>query len=146
MVHGLLWLPLLIFFVWITWAGWNEYQKVETYKEWANQFERAKYDIYAALGQSGRTLTWGLPTRQGVINLKTAQLGSIRSIDLLLKGDDTFTSGVKGIAKKSEAVIQLNLEDGDQPHIPFTDTDMAKQWHIFLVKTLESVDPASVEG
>ena len=136
MVHGLLWLPLLVFFFWITWAGWNEYQKVETYKQWATQFERAKYDIYAALGQSDRTLTWGLPTRQGVIDLHKAELNHIHTIDLLIKGDDTFTQNVKGIAKKGEAVIQLNLEDGTTPQIPFTDATLAKQWHEFLVQHL----------
>ncbi|MEM9807157.1 MAG: hypothetical protein AAF959_17975 [Cyanobacteria bacterium P01_D01_bin.56] len=86
MVHGLLWLPVLVFFFWITWAGWNEYQKVETYQQWATQFERAKYDIFAALGQRGRSLTWGLPTRQGVINLQTLELDAVDSIDLLTKG------------------------------------------------------------
>lgn len=140
MLHGLLWLPLLIFFFWITWAGWNEYQKVETYQEWAKQFERAKYDIHAALGQTDRTLTWGLPTRQGVIDLQTAQLDSIQSIELLLKGDDAFRQVVDDTAKKGKAVIQLNLENGSQSQIPFIDKDMATQWHGFLVKTLESLE------
>ena len=136
MIHGLLWLPLLVFFFWITWAGWNEYQKVETYKQWASQFERAKYDLYAALGQSNRTLTWGLPTRQGIIDLQTAQIDHIQTIDLLVKNDDAFAQTVKGIAKKGEAVIQLNLKDGKTPQIPFTDAELAAQWHQFLVKTL----------
>ncbi|MEM9486219.1 MAG: hypothetical protein AAGA83_21280 [Cyanobacteria bacterium P01_F01_bin.116] len=134
MVHGLLWLPLLVFFFWITWAGRNEYQKVETYKEWATQFERAKYDIYAALGQTDRTLTWGLPTRQGVINLQQANVDQIQTIDLITKGEDAFTQGVQGIAKKGAAVIQLNLADGNSPQIPFTDADLARQWQTFLVK------------
>ncbi|EKV02284.1 hypothetical protein Lepto7375DRAFT_4507 [Leptolyngbya sp. PCC 7375] len=143
MIHGLLWLPLLIFFFWITWAGWNEYKKVETYKQWATQFERAKYDIYAALGQVERTLTWGLPTRQGVIDLQTIQFDQIRTIDLLIQGDDAFTQAVKGTAKKSEAVIQLNLQDGKTPQIPFTDVELAKQWHGFLAQTLQATENAA---
>ena len=138
MLHGLLWLPLLVFFFWITWAGWNEYQKVETYKQWATQFERAKYDIYAALGQTAQTLTWGIPTRNGVVDVQTAQLNSLRSTDLLIKGDEAFKRGVNGPAQKGDAVIQLNLEDGSTPQIPFTDAELAKQWHGFLVKTLET--------
>ena len=138
MVHGLLWLPLLIFFFWITWAGWNEYQKVETYKEWATQFERAKYDIYATLGQTGQTLTWGIPTRKGVVDVQTTQLNNLRSTELLIKGDDTFTDSVTGSAKKGDAVIQLNLADGSTPQIPFTDAELATQWHSFLMKTLEA--------
>ena len=138
MIHGLLWLPLLVFFIWITWAGWNEYQKVETYKQWATQFERAKYDIYSALGQIDRTLTWGLPTRQGIIDLQDTQLEHIHSIDLLLKGSDGFTQTVTKPAKKGAAVLQLNLSDGSTPQIPFTDADLARQWHKFLVTTLET--------
>lgn len=136
MIHGLLWLPLLIFFFGITWAGWNEYKKVETYKQWATRFERAKYDIYAALGQSEHTLTWGRPTRQGIIDLKRAQLDDVTSIELLIKGEDAFRQKVSGKARKSEAILQLNLEDGRTPQIPFTNVDLAKQWHQFLLKTL----------
>mgnify|MGYP001801827908 FL=1 len=131
MVHGLLWLPLLIFFFWITWAGWNEYRKVETYKQWATQFERAKYDIYAALGQADRTLTWGRPTRQGIVELESAQLDQVHAVDLLLKGDSALDRTVKGAA-----VIQLQLEAGRKRLIPFTDAALAEQWHQFLAKTL----------
>ncbi len=136
MVHGLLWLPLLIFFFWITWAGWNEYKKVETYKEWATQFERAKYDIYAALGQSERTLTWGLPTRQGIVNIQHTQLDNVSSIDLLIKGDEPFNQSATGPAKKGEAILQLNLRDQQPCQIPFTDAELAKRWHGFLTTTL----------
>lgn len=139
MVHGLLWLPLLVFFVWITWAGWNEYQKVETYQQWASQFERAKYDIYAALGQTGQTLTWGTPTRQGIIDEQSIQLNHIRSIDVFNKDEDDFKQAVKGSAQKSEAVIQLTLEDGNTPQIPFTDVELAEQWHRFLASTIETI-------
>ena len=140
MVHGLLWLPLLVFFIWITWAGWNEYQKVETYKQWASQFERAKYDIYAALGQTGQTLTWGLPTRQGIIDPQSIKLNHVRSIALLNKDEVAFKQTAQGNAKKSEAVIQFTLEDGTTPQIPFTDVDLATQWHNFLTKTIETID------
>ena len=131
MVHGLLWLPLLVFFFWITWAGWNEYRKVETYKQWATQFERAKYDIYAALGQVDRTLTWGRPTRQGIVELESAQLDQVAAVALLLKGDNQLDRTVKGAA-----VIQLQLGEGRKRLIPFTDATLAEQWHQFLVKTL----------
>ena len=140
MVHGLLWLPLLVFFIWITWAGWNEYQKVETYQQWASQFERAKYDIYAALGQTGQTLTWGLPTRQGIIDAQSIQLNHVRSVELFNKDEDAFKQAVTGSAKKSEAVIQLTLDDGNRPQIPFTDADVAQQWHRFLSQTVAAIE------
>ncbi|NEP59494.1 MAG: hypothetical protein F6K31_21200 [Symploca sp. SIO2G7] len=139
MVHGLLWLPLLVFFSWMTWAGWNEYQKVETYKQWAIQFERAKYDIYAALGQTERTLTWGRPTRRGIVDLQSIQLNAVCSVDLLNKGDAAFRQTVDGTSPKSAAVIQLTLEDGNTPQIPFTDAELAKQWCGFLTKALNII-------
>ena len=66
MERGLLWLPLLVAFFGLAWSGWNEYQKIEFYKQWAEKFERHKYDIYAVLGQQGDRLTWGQPTRKGL--------------------------------------------------------------------------------
>ncbi|MEO0870089.1 MAG: hypothetical protein AAFY17_16990 [Cyanobacteria bacterium J06642_11] len=142
MLHGLLWLPLLIFFFWITWAGWNEYQKVETYKQWAVQFERAKFDILAALGQTERSLTWGVPTRQAIIDLQTVELAQLSSIDLIVKGDDGFAAA-KDLAKKSEAFLQLQLTGSNIHQIPFTDVDLAQQWYEFLTKTLPQLrDPA----
>ena len=39
MERGLLWLPLLGVFIWLSWAGWNEYQKLEAYRAWAESFE-----------------------------------------------------------------------------------------------------------
>lgn len=51
MEHGLLWLPLLAAFFWLAWQGSQEYQKIEAYRTWAEQFDKAKYDIYAVLGK-----------------------------------------------------------------------------------------------
>ncbi len=62
MERGLIWLPLLGLFIWLAWQGRNEFQKVEAYQNWAKQFEKSKYDIYAVLGQNGNELTWGKPT------------------------------------------------------------------------------------
>jgi hypothetical protein len=71
MERGLLWLPLLVVFFWLAWSGWNEYQKIESYKRWAEQFERHKYDIYAVLGQKGDRITWGRPTRNDPLDIQT---------------------------------------------------------------------------
>ncbi|HEY9736368.1 MAG TPA: hypothetical protein V6D06_08800, partial [Trichocoleus sp.] len=86
MERGLLWLPLLAVFIGLAWAGWNEYQKVEAYKLWAQQFERAKYDIFAVMGQSGSQLTWGKPTRRDPIELESLSLDSVSQINLEADG------------------------------------------------------------
>jgi len=82
MERGILWLTLLAAFIWLAWQGRNEYQKVEAYRNWAQQFERAKYDIYGA--SSEWHLTWGSPTPKGPIKLETFSLKDVQSIRLLV--------------------------------------------------------------
>ncbi|NER00329.1 MAG: hypothetical protein F6K30_27140 [Cyanothece sp. SIO2G6] len=77
MIHGLMWLPLLAIFIGLAWAGWNEYQKVEVYRQWATGAERAKYDIRAALKQEKGTLIWGTPSRSGILNLQTVAVDDL---------------------------------------------------------------------
>ncbi|MGB7086328.1 MAG: hypothetical protein WBD47_12300 [Phormidesmis sp.] len=129
MVHGLLWLPLLAVFIGLAWAGWNEYRKLEAYKVWAAQFERAKYDIYAALGQQGDVLTWGLPTRQGVISADTLNL---QEVDQLVVEVDDKPADLADLPRKGRFSLGFLLKDGRQLSIPFTDGEMAVQWSDFL--------------
>ena len=63
MEKGLMWTPLLIFFSWLTWNGWNEYKKLEAYNVWSNEFDTSKYDIYSIIGLKDKQLTWGTPKR-----------------------------------------------------------------------------------
>ena len=55
MERGLLWLPLLFAFFWLAWQGSREFKKVQAYQEWALSFDKAKYDIYAVLGQKDKS-------------------------------------------------------------------------------------------
>jgi hypothetical protein len=126
MERGLLWLPLLAIFCWLAWAGWNEYQKLEAYRRWAEQFEKAKYDIYAVLGQKGDRLTWGKPSRSEPVELQTFSLKDVESVRLLV-GDrvvDWDNPPVKG-----SAVLEFCfLNAGDSLKIPFTEIPLAVQW------------------
>ncbi len=81
-----MWLPLLAIFIWLAWAGWNEYQKVEAYRLWALPFTKVKYDLYAVLGQDGDSLIWGKPTRKGPVNLQSFSLQDVKSIRILANG------------------------------------------------------------
>jgi hypothetical protein len=126
MERGLIWLPLLALFFWLAWAGWNEYQKVEAYRLWAAQFERAKYDIYAVLGQTGSQLTWGMPTRQGPVDLQTVSLQTIESIQFWVndKPADLTAPPARG-----RAVLELvRSQPNESVRIPFTDPDLAAKW------------------
>ncbi|WP_204137092.1 hypothetical protein [Halomicronema sp. CCY15110] len=125
MERGLLWLPLLGVFVWLAWAGWNEYQKLEAYKQWAAAFERAKYDIYAVLGQQGDRLVWGKPTRQGPVALQEVTIQAIQAITL--DGVEGPLPATADVPKGCTIAIALDLGDKTQ-WIPFTDADLALAW------------------
>ncbi|MBW4488632.1 MAG: hypothetical protein KME12_12665 [Trichocoleus desertorum ATA4-8-CV12] len=137
MERGLLWLPLLGVFIWLAWAGWNEYQKVEAYRRWAEQFERAKYDIYAVLGQQGSDLTWGQPTRRGPINLAAFSLKEVQAIRLLV---DDQPVDLNALPQKGRSVLlEFALPNSASPiRIPFTDVTLAADWGRYLQQELAS--------
>lgn len=137
MERGLLWLPLLGVFIWLAWAGWNEYQKVEAYKQWACEFERAKYDIYAALGQRGDCLVWGSPTRQGPINTSEISLQTIQQMTLY-GPDDALPSSAQ-LPKGCKVALALDCGDASQAWIPFTDMELATAWKNRLQTLQESL-------
>ncbi len=154
MERGLLWLPLLGLFIWLAWAGWNEYQKVEAYKRWANQFQRAKYDIYAVLGQRDDELVWGKPTRSDPIDVQSVKLGNVTSVHLMVAGQPVpmfdlpdlatvaaassdpapsqSTEQDAANAQRGKVTIQFQLISGESRDVPFTDRTIAEQWYRFL--------------
>ncbi|MCF2146600.1 hypothetical protein IQ276_009075 [Desmonostoc muscorum LEGE 12446] len=137
MEHGLLWLPLLAMFFWLAWQGSKEYQKVEAYRVWAEQFERAKYDIYSVLGQKGNSITWGKPTPQGPIKLETFSLVNVQEISLLVDGKSVNIESPpeKGRSIELEFVFS---ESADSVRVPFTEIPLAAQWAKYLHSALEN--------
>jgi hypothetical protein len=136
MERGLLWLPLLAIFIWLAWAGQQEYQKVEAYKAWAKDFERHKYDIYAILGQQGDRLTWGTPTRKNPVNLKTISFGEIHSIHLKL--DQTLYTEIPPTRPSEPKKIDLVLNSDPNLSIPFTDLAIACSWFRYMSDRLDN--------
>ena len=141
MERGLLWLPLLGMFIGLAWAGWNEYQKLEAYKQWATQFERAKYDIYAALGQRGDRLTWGTPTRQGPVEVHEISLQTVQAIALY--GADNPLPPSSQLPKGCTIALALDCADTSRVWIPFTDVELATAWQNQLQALRESVQSTS---
>jgi len=130
MERGLLWLPLLAVFIWLAWSGWNEYQKVEAYRVWAEQFERAKYDIYAVLGQKEKNLTWGKPTRSGPVDIETFSLNDVQAIRLLVDGQIV---ALENPPKKGRAIALEFLLPESTVQVPFTEIPLAVEWGKFLL-------------
>lgn len=125
MLHGLLWLPLLVIFFGLAGAGWNEYQKLETYREWAAKFDRAKYDIYAVLGQNGDVLTWGKPKREGIVQTETCSLKAVKAIRLLVNNQPVDLQSPP--SKGRSIALQFELPDASI-QVPFTQVSLAARW------------------
>lgn len=131
MARGLLWLPLLAAFIWLAWSGWNEYQKLEAYKIWAEDFDNAKFDIYAVLGKKERQVTWGKPTRKGMIELKDFSLDDVEEINLLV-GDRPVE--LDNLPSKGQTAIEFDLVNAESIRVPFTDISLAAKWCAYLQK------------
>ncbi|BAY94047.1 MULTISPECIES: hypothetical protein [unclassified Tolypothrix] len=135
MEHGLLWLPLLAMFFWLAWQGSKEYQKVEAYRAWAEQFERAKYDIYAVLGQKDNNITWGKPTPKGPIKLETFSLDDVQTINLLV--DDKLSNLESPPEKGRQIELEfLFPEPAKSVKVPFTEIPLAAEWGKYLQSKL----------
>ena len=141
MERALTWLPLLGTFIWLTWAGWNEYQKVQAYEAWAAGADRCKYDIRAVLAQRGSTLTWGKPTRQGPIELARVSLTEIESITLHVNGHPVEPGTFVKRGQRIELV--LIAPQGATYTIPFIEFPMAQQWKKALQESLQALKSAS---
>lgn len=145
MERGLLWLPLLVAFFWLAWQGAREFQKVEAYRTWAEQFERAKYDIYAVLGQKGANITWGKPTTKGPIQLATFSLVDVQQIRLLIDDKEVDLKNPPEKGRKIELEF-LFLKDTNSVRVPFTEIPLAAQWGKYLQGALPSRQSGSEES
>ncbi|MBW4440293.1 MAG: hypothetical protein KME10_03460 [Plectolyngbya sp. WJT66-NPBG17] len=131
MIHGLLWLPLLAAFIGLAYAGWNEYQTLETYRRWAEPFGRAKYDIYSVLGQKEDVLTVGKATRKAVTETDTFSLKSVQNIRLLVNDRAIELNALPAKGKR----IALEFEFVDRTlEVPFTQVSLAAKWGEVLTK------------
>ncbi len=137
MERGLLWLPLLVAFIWLAWSGWNEYQKLEAYKVWAEKFENAKYDIYAVLGKQDDKLTWGKPSRKGMVDLETFSLNNVTTINLLVSDRPV---DLDNLPSKGKPALEFAIVDSDNSvKIPFTDISLAAKWCQYLQQEWEKL-------
>jgi len=129
MERGLLWLPLLVLFFWLAWSGKKEYDKVQAYQAWAEQFDQSKYDIYSVLGKKGDLITIGIPTTKGIKDQKTFSLQNLSQLNLLIKNQ---VVDVHNLPEKGEATLQFNFKENQIIDVPFTDVNIASQWFKYL--------------
>lgn len=131
MIHGLLWLPLLAVFIGLAYAGWNEYQTLETYRRWAEPFQRGKYDIYSVLGQKGDMLITGKAARKGIQETDTFSLKAVEAIQLRVNDQAVDLAAPPKQGKK--IVLEFKLNDRSI-EVPFTNVSLAAKWGEVLTK------------
>ena len=133
MERGLIWSTLLVLITVLTWAGWREYQKVEGYRIWAEQFDKAKYDIYAVIGLKDGQITWGQPTPKGIVGLETFSLNDVETIELKC-GDRTIEpNNIPTDKKNNKPQLTFNFKQENKiVQIPFTEINLAAQWQQYL--------------
>ncbi len=131
MARGLFWLSLLIVFFALAWSGWNEYQKLEAYRLWAEDFDQAKYDIYAIIGVKGKEITWGKPGRSLPDNLPKFLLNDIDKIELWV---DDKPVNLKSLPSRGKPVITFHFINAEKQiiKIPFTEIPLAVKWVNYL--------------
>ena len=142
MERGLLWLPLLIAFFWLAWQGSREFKKVEAYRVWAENFDRAKYDIYAVLAQKENYMTWGKPTVKGIVDLDSFSLNDVSDINLLI---DDKVINIEDLPRKAKK-IELEFvfpEASKSVRVPFTEIPLAGEWGKFLQGELQRIEKES---
>ena len=132
MERGLIWLPLLGLFIWLVWQGRREFQKVETYQNWAKKFEKSKYDIYAVLGHNGSELTWGKPTPKEPIDLKSFSLTQVQEIRLIV--DEKPVELEKPPTQGKAIALEFIMQNGQESvRVPFTEISIAAEWGKYLL-------------
>lgn len=133
MTRGLVWLSLLIVITVLFWVGWREYQKVEGYRIWSQQFDKAKYDIYAVMGLKDGKITWGKPTPKGIVGLETFSLEDVKNIELKVGDLTVNTNNLPSEKSKDTPQLTFNTEENKVIQIPFTELELAAQWQQFLL-------------
>ena len=58
MLHGLLWLPLLLIFILLTALGWLERRRQNLFRSWAGDSELCKLDSSCAASLKNGELKW----------------------------------------------------------------------------------------
>jgi hypothetical protein len=108
---------------------------IRKYSAWALQYEKSKYDIYAALGFRDGELTWGKPLRKGIEDRQVMALNLIKTVRLRVDG------GVVEVDNPPEqgrviAMELLPIAPDSMVQIPFVDLEAAIEWTIYLQKKL----------
>ena len=124
MMHGLLWLPLLLVFVLLAALGWLERRRQSLFRQWSQSSELAKLDGCGAARLKEGELSWssfhaGSFREEGRFVIKTLELVELMSL----------ASGDTPLSDESQGQCRLGLiGEGQQMDVPFSDAERARRW------------------
>ena len=130
MVHGLLWLPLLIIFVLLTALGWLERRRQNLFRDWAEGSELCKLDSSGAAYLKDGKLIWSAFEAGEFKEQDSFIIKKLELIELM-----ALTSGEAPLTSESQGKCRLRLVgSGREMDVPFSDADKAREWMDELMK------------
>ena len=97
MMHGLLWLPLLLTFILLTGLGWLERRRQNLYRSWAEGSELAKLDGSGAARLKEGIICWSCFEAGSFKEKETFEINQLELVELL-----ALTSGEAPLTDESQ--------------------------------------------
>ena len=124
MLHGLLWLPLLLIFVLLTALGWLERRRQNLFRSWANGSELCKLDSSSAVLLKDGELRWSAFEAGKFEEKDSFTIKKLELVELM-----ALTSGEAPLTNESQGKCRLRLVgDGKEMDVPFSDAEQAREW------------------
>ena len=124
MIHGLLWLPLLMAFILIAALGWLERRRQNLYLIWAKDSELAKLDGTGAARLKDGFLCWSSFEAGNFKEEGNFEVKKLEMVELM-----ALSSGEAPLTKESQGRCRLRLiGSGNEIDVPFSDAERARQW------------------
>tara|TARA_Y100001968_G_C19222756_1_gene650561 strand:- start:424 stop:834 length:411 start_codon:yes stop_codon:yes gene_type:complete len=124
MIHGLLWLPLLVVFVLLTSLGWIERRRQNLFLLWAEGSELSKLDSSGAARVKEGVFTWSSFEAGSFQEQDSFEISKLELVELM-----SLTSGEAPLTDESQGRCRLRLiGDGKEMDVPFSDAERARQW------------------
>ena len=124
MLHGLLWLPLILIFFLLTALGWLERRRQNLFRNWANGSELCKLDSSGAAYLTEGKLTWSAFEAGEFKEKDSFIIKKLELIELM-----ALTSGEAPLTDESQGKCRLRLVgSGREMDVPFSDADRAREW------------------
>ena len=124
MIHGLLWLPLLLAFVLLTALGWLERRRQNLYLLWAQGTELSKLDGSGAARLKEGFLTWSSFEAGSFKEQGNFEVNKLEMVELM-----SLTSGDAPLTEESQGRCRLRLVgNGKEIDVQFSDADRARRW------------------